>query len=303
MITAQILIQNNEDTIEKCIKSLKRYDFIDIEIINNNSSDKTIEICNDYKLKISKVDEINNYSKIRNDLIKTYKNKYILFIHPYENLIFNDNFKDFTQEKYLFNVIQGNILTKEIRLFKKNNMFKNPIFEYVESENGKDNNYTIYANLINYKFNNSTKIIQEWKQKEPLKFEPYYYECFEALSNKDYIKFVNLSEYCLNLDNKNKASIILRYYLSMIYLHCFNDINKANSNILTCISQKPEMAEFWCLLGDIFYKIKDYNRSIEFYKNAIIVGSQRKANDGNPIDVSKYQEYPNEMINKLHQVH
>ena len=302
MITAQILIQNNENTIEKCIKSLLKYNFIDIDVININSTDKTISICNDYKIDVKVVNNIKNYSEIRNNFLSKYKNKYCLLIQPYEHLLFNENFNNFNEDKYTFKCIQNTVFTKEVRLFNRTYKFKNPIFEFISLEDSVDTNFTIYSDLTNYKIYNSKEIINQWKELEPLNFDPYYYECFIALSENDFLKFKNLCEYCLSINKKDKTSLLLRYYLSMINLHCFNDINNANSNILNCISQKPEMSEFWCLLGDIFYKIKDFSRAKEFYENAIIIGKKRKF-DELPLDISKYKEYPEKMINIINPIH
>lgn len=303
MITVQIIIQNDEQHIESCIKSLMSYNnLFDFDIINTGSTDKTLEICNDYKLKITNVENIKDYSKARNENLQKHKNGFHMFLHPYERLIYNENFTNLLKNKnsYLFKVIQGTVLTKEVRLWSSKSIkFENPVFEKLNQKQGVQTNFVIASNVTNYNINNSKIIINDWKKREPLNFEPYYYEAFELLKEKDYLNFKNVAEHYLFLDKNSKSSIMMRYYLSLIQLHCFNDINSANSNIMKCIFKKPLMAEFWCLLGDIFYKINDYKRAFEFYDNAIILGSQRKENDDYPLDIIKYKEYPNSMLKKL----
>jgi tetratricopeptide (TPR) repeat protein len=56
------------------------------------------------------------------------------------------------------------------------------------------------------------------------------------------------------------------------------------------------MSEFWCLLGDCYYAIKDYEKSKSFYENALILGNKRLKNDGWPLEISKYKDYPQKMI-------
>ena len=56
------------------------------------------------------------------------------------------------------------------------------------------------------------------------------------------------------------------------------------------------MAEFWCLLGDIFYKIKQYDKAVEFYDNARIIGQRRLMDSDWPMEISKYSSYPEKMI-------
>ena len=56
------------------------------------------------------------------------------------------------------------------------------------------------------------------------------------------------------------------------------------------------MAEFWCLLGDAYYKNRNYIKAMSFYENAIFLGSRRKTDDEWPLEISKYSEHPNKMI-------
>lgn len=303
MITVQIIIQNNEDTIEKCLKSLLCYNIFDFDIINIGSTDKTLEICNDYQLKVTNIINIEDYSLIRNNNLLKHKTKFSMYVYPYESLIFNKSFEQIITKNnsYFFKIIQGSVLTKELRLWhNKSIKFKNPIFEYLDEENGFFTDFIISSDIVNYNFLNSKAIINNWKKNHPTKPEPYYYEAFQHLKDKDYLNFKNIAEHYLFLNKiNNKSSTMIRYYLALIQLHCLNDINSANSNILKCILHKPLMAEFWCLLGDIFYKLKDKHRAIEFYENAILLGSQRKECDTYPLDILKYKSYPEEMIIKL----
>ena len=303
MITAQIIVQNDENTIENCLKSLLCYNLFDFDIINIGSTDKTLEICNDYKLKITNINNIKNYSIIRNENLTKHKTKFSMYIYPYETLIYNKNFEKIIKESnsYFFKVIQGNVLTKELRLWSNKTIkFKNPVFEYLDEQNGIFTDLVILSEVVNYNCFNSKLIINNWKKNNPTKPEPYYYEAFQYLKEKDYLNFKNISEHYLFLNKiNNRSSTMIKYYLALIQLHCFNDINSANSNILKCILHKPLMAEFWCLLGDIFYKIQDRHRALEFYENAILLGSQRKESDNYPLDILKYKKYPEEMINKL----
>ena len=66
--------------------------------------------------------------------------------------------------------------------------------------------------------------------------------------------------------------------------------------IVPCIVKNPTMAEFWCLLADIFYAINDCEKALCFYENAKILGSRRLKSCDYPMEISKYQEYPNKMI-------
>ena len=87
----------------------------------------------------------------------------------------------------------------------------------------------------------------------------------------------------------------IKYYAALIYLH-LKDLNKAIFHIAGCIAVCPLMAEYWCLLGDIHYQANDYSKALAFYENGVILGSRRPNMDEWPVEISKYQEYPDKMI-------
>ena len=56
------------------------------------------------------------------------------------------------------------------------------------------------------------------------------------------------------------------------------------------------MAEFWCLLGDIYYASGDHDRAYDFYQNGMLLGQRRKKSSDWPMELSKYKEYPEKMM-------
>lgn len=78
MISAIILTKNEEQNIEKCIQSIKWCD--EIILIDDNSSDKTVEIAKKYKAAIFSRSLNNDFSSQRNFGITLAKNDWILFI-------------------------------------------------------------------------------------------------------------------------------------------------------------------------------------------------------------------------------
>ena len=74
------------------------------------------------------------------------------------------------------------------------------------------------------------------------------------------------------------------------------DFENAVKSLIPCLAEKPTNGEFWCLLGDIYYCLKDYERAKSFYENAKILGSRRLNDDDYPMEISKYKEYPEKLI-------
>lgn len=293
MLTVQILTKNNEKTIEKCLDSIISLNPT-ILITDQGSNDQTIKICEKYKCTIHKNNNINNYSKLRNSLIKDGWN---LWLHPYEFVVDNSKIKEITliklKKAFSCKIAQNTTIIKETRLWNDGSQFKNPVFETLNST-GLPIDCLIYS--TGGKLDpNYLKIVEDWKNSEPLSADPYYYQAFIALQQKSYDNFCNLANHYFFKDKISISSVMLRFYMSTILAYELDDLERATKNLLQCIAIKPTMAEFWCLLGDIFYKGKDYSKAIPFYENAVILGSQRRDDDW-PIDYAKYKEYPESML-------
>ena len=78
MISVIILTKNEEKNLKKCLESVKWCD--EIIIIDDNSTDKTIEIAKKYKVTIYPHPLNNNFSNQRNFGIFKAKNEWILFV-------------------------------------------------------------------------------------------------------------------------------------------------------------------------------------------------------------------------------
>ncbi|RDJ35458.1 MAG: hypothetical protein DWQ19_11625 [Crenarchaeota archaeon] len=297
------MTKNNESTIEKCLSSVDGLG--KIIIVDLGSNDKTLDICKRSGCEIFSEKNAHNRSNLRN---KYLKNNWNLYLQPYEFLTEgHEEILEITTthepHSFLFKVVQDTIITKEIRLWNKQLEFTNPIYEKVQDKDALETeSVALISNQHKIDFKNYLDIITQWKAQKPLAVEPYYYHALTLLLLGNYKEFVDLAEYYLFRDQETQASIMMRYHLAMVQAYQFDEFNKAIKNILFCILMKPNMAEFWCLLGDIHYILKSYGQAREFYENAMILGSQRYQSDRWPIDVVKYKKHPLSMmesINKL----
>lgn len=300
-LTIQILVKNDQDTIENTLKSIIDLD-AKIIIGNLNSKDGSIKICKKYNTEIINFNNIKNLSEIRNQLYE--ENSWNMYINPWEIFLGGhelvNSLPDDKNCCYI-NILENNIITKELR-FWKNTKFKNPIFETLVENKSIKNNKIFFKSLKNKK-DIDYNLIKEWQDKNPLSHEPYYYLCFYHLSNKDYKNFITCSDYYFAMHSKNDiSSIMLRYYLSQIQLHITKQIDKSAKNILICLSCCPTFAEFWCLLGDILYNQKSYEKAKCMYQNAILIGKRRSNNDLFPIEIKKYKDYPTQMIENINKI-
>jgi tetratricopeptide (TPR) repeat protein len=263
-------------------------------------SDQTIDICKKFGAKIFKTKFDNDYSSIRNKLIEQSSNEWQLMLHPWE--VLDANIKPLlnakTNSKLM--ILKDDLLLKELRFWKKTTaLFERPIYESLEPNDGKIINVMVYSETINH-YENIQEILNQWKLQAPLSHEPHYYQALTHLSNRKYDEFINLSKHYLFLKTNSDFSVIMtHYYLAKTYCYIKRNFNEALNHIMECIAIHPLMAEFWCLLGDIYIHIKELKRAKTFFENAIVLGSQRIPDDSMPMELSKYDEYPLKMINAL----
>jgi len=295
MLTTQILVENNEKTIKNTLDSLVKLKS-KVIIGDMGSSDNTIKICKEFELEIVDVSKQKNYSKIRNQLIKEGLNFYI---NPWETLEQGEDFLNQINETTNVYVFQNDVISKEIRIWK-NEQFKNPVYETIINKNAAiSDKIIISSKKINNDIEEKLKLVKDWMKDRPLDLEPYYYLASCYLSLRDYKKFLfYANEYC-NRENKiNNSLIMMKYYMAQVKLHT-HQIKEAAELTLTCISYLPSYAEFWCLLGDIFYHQKKWEKSKCFYENAMTIGKKRKNKDEMPIEIKKYKQYPESMIKNI----
>jgi len=299
MLTIQILVKNNENTIKKTLDSLIDIN-CEILIGNLGCKDKTLEICSNYKnIKIIDFKEKDQkICDIRNELSK----KINMYINPWEILVKGKEILEYTNESQQIYVFQNDIISKELRIWKKEK-FINPIYETIINKEAKINEEIVLSSKNPPDDRKEKlKILEKWNLERPFDLDVYYYLALCHLSLRNYERFFYFSEeYFLRETNISSSYLMMKYYISQVKLHT-NKIKESLESILLCVSQKPEMAEFWCVLGDIFYKQNQIKKAKEFYENAIIIGQKRRKNDELPIEIKKYKAYPTSMIENINKI-
>ena len=294
--TALLLTENNENTIRDTLESLRGFS---IKIGDINSKDDTLGICK--FLPVEKLKFQNDFSKMRNKLIC---NGWNLHINPWEILIDNNSqlleiAKNSQPKAYYCQVIEGKVITKEIRYWHSdlNLQFLNPVYETLECQRAEFIEDVIIYSAKRKPNEKMMELIARWKENSPAAIQPYYYEACTHLTHQRYEEFARTAKYYLlhNTDNTMSA-IMLKYYLSIVDAHVFEKYDEIIPNLMHCIAANPLMAEFWCLLGDLNYKLHQYDKAANFYQNAIILGSRRLRNDWWPIELDKYKKHPERMI-------
>ena len=297
-LTIQLLIKNNEKTLEESILSILPLKS-PINAIDLGSKDDSLKICRKYGIETTTIKE-DDYSKIRNEMLGDDWNFYI---QPWEVLISgHDAIVKVAAGplSYYLDIYQGEIVTREIRLWR-NLKFQYPIFETIIDKKAQKLAGTVIWSGNPPKRGDMLDRIEKWRSRSG-SIEPYYYEAWAMLQDERYDSFIAIATHYLSLDSQSKSAVMLRYYLAQIQAHIQKDMGQATRSILPCIVAKPLMAEFWCFLGDIFYCRKKYKKAVEFYTNAIILGEKREGDDNWPVEIVKYKDYPEKMIASCNEI-
>lgn len=261
----QIITLNNDDTLDNCLSKLPA----PIQIIDLGSTDETLAIAKKYKCQIIKENE-KNEDKIRIKYLKDWN----FYVEPWEILfqgkeLIPDLIKN--KYKYIVETVQGDFINKDIKLFHKDAL------------------ETKLSNII----------FLSLGEKKTYNKDRKYFKAYDALKSGHYQEFINLSLHHLIYEKEIKTSnVMLKYYMGVVY-NLLGKYEEAIQMAAFCLSCNLLMAEFWCLLGDIYLKIQQKQLARKFYENALFFGSKRTREDLYPLQISKYSDYPLEKLNSI----
>lgn len=297
MPTVQILLRNNKDTIEKALHSVSGLGRVVVGDLG--SEDGSLEICSSYGVEVVDLKGCVDFSLARNQLSDDGVNFYI---EAWEYLARgSDEISSSTSPKKAY-VLQNGLVSKETRIWVGKGLFKNPVYETIVAEAKCDPSIVILSGKSPDLREERRVLARKWMEERPTSSEPYYYMACMALSDRNYKDFFFYANKYLAMEqNHGEESVLLYYYMAQIELHT-GKIQEASKKITFCLTFCPTMAEFWCLLGDLFYRQKKFGKARSMYENALLIGGRRKSSDSYPIEISKYKEYPEKMMINIDEI-
>lgn len=292
MLTIQMLVRNNEDTVGRALRSIRNLG-ANVVVGDIGSEDSTPEICSEWGAEVVRVKWEEDYSKARNLLAREGMN---MFLEPWEVFIQGHEAVSDAKENSTVYVVQNGVVSKETRLWR-DSFFVNPVYETIADEGAVCVPGIVIASSAGPDHRQErTRIIRKWIENKPTSPDPYYYMAISCLAERKYEEFQSFARQYLVMNHKAGASaILLNYYMSQIEFR-MGDMQSAVKKLMVCLSYCPEFAEFWCLLGDMLYRMQKYDKAKCMYENAMIIGKRRRGDDGYPIEVLKYGEYPRKML-------
>ncbi|MGL5753903.1 MAG: tetratricopeptide repeat-containing glycosyltransferase family 2 protein [Paraclostridium sp.] len=244
-----MIVKNEEKNIARCLESIKEI-ADEIIIVDTGSSDKTIDICKKYNVKLINYEWNNNFSEARNVSLEHATKDYILCLDADEEIpksALSKIIKLLSQS----NLVQGyflrlvNIINKTnmgeyivFRLFENNPnyRFKGKIHEQIANEiqqfNGKDctemtdieiyhYGYDSKHSDINKKYERNINILKSYDEKEK---DSYY---FYVLGNE----YSRISDFPNAIESyENAIKMINTKYNYMFYPYLILNIVKVYSN-------------------------------------------------------------------------
>lgn len=289
MITISLcmIVKNEEDVMERCLKSVKNI-ADEIIIVDTGSKDSTKEICRKYTDKIYNFKWNSNFSSARNYSFSKATKEYILWLDA-DDVILDEDIEKFENLKYdldekvdvvmmKYNVgfdNNGNITLSYYRerLLKRSSEFqwKEPVHEYLEISGNiinsdicithkKERAYVSDRNLSIYK-----KMIYKGKELSPRGIfyfarELYYNRMYDS-AIKYFRKFLDTKQGWIE-DNINAC-----FNLSQCYDYK-NDRKSMLRVLLKSFEYDNPRAEICCQLGYFYFQNMDYEKAIFWYELA-----------------------------------
>lgn len=299
-LTVILLTKDNADSIISALDSICQIN-CEIFIGDLGSKDNTTHLCASKKAQIFRVSLNDDMSQARNNLLQKATTKWVFFMEPWEVLVSGlDELSHLVAGKknsYQVSVIEGDTVTKSTRLWHKDLglTFEYPVYSAVL---GKAADSNIYLTSLPHKPQaDLASLTQKWYERCPLLPQVSYYMACMHLTNKNWDAFLNFADQYLHQEKKRPQSFYMtHYYRAMVYCYIKKDYQKALEAICHCVPYNPTMAEFWCLLADIYYGSGDNKRAYDFYQNGMLLGQRRKKSSDWPMELSKYKEYPEKMM-------
>jgi glycosyltransferase involved in cell wall biosynthesis len=296
-LTIHILTKNNAKTIHKTLQSLSPCEQR-ILVADMGSSDNTMAICRSFGIKPISLGK-NDRDVLRNRMSELSSTEWNMYVEPWEAVLQGyQTIKNGPFYNSYVTLIQGDMVSKEMRFWKKDQKFVNRVFERIDCDFHSEADVLLYSSGRS-DYVDLLKELDGWKHDNPTAPTPYYYCGLVLMALGNYEEFLRCSEHYMHLTAGNVGidSTMNRYYYAMATLIHRKKIKPVLQNINLCLRHKPLMPEFWCLIGDAYYHIsKNFPMAVEFYENAILLGKHRLKDDRWPMDVSKYKDYPERMI-------
>lgn len=296
MITTLLITKNHKEILPRTLESVKPLG--PVVVGDLGSEDGTVEYCKKNEVTVYTLRFDNDYSEVKNTLAAKATTDYLFWLEPGEEVVSGGEYlEDLSlHDMYRALVIKGDLLMKQPRIYRRGSAkFIRPVFEDVEDV-AKVTLPVVIGGDTKSDLRSMADCLSLWQSRDALNPEIDYYRACHHLMTGRYDQFLSVAEhYLFQKKTLDASTVMTRYYMASLLKK--RNTSKSLKLVMECIAAYPLMAEFWCLLGDIYLtEIKQYDRAYLFYENAMVLGSRRLEEDTMPMEISKYDDYPKKMM-------
>lgn len=291
-ISLCMIVKNEELVLERCLNCVKNI-ADEIIIVDTGSTDKTKEIAYKYTSKVYDFEWVDDFSKARNFSFSKATKDYIMWLDA-DDVIDEQNIKKIIDLKnnidpnvdiymfiYNYSFDSNNnpkVIQKRARLLKKSKNYTwiSPIHEII-IPSGNIVYTDICVNHNKIKINEpdrNLKIFQKM-EKDNIKFDirQEYSYAHEYFYRKNYKKTISMLETLVNKYESTYTSHKRFLYKSLLDLaECYkvnNNFEMEEKSLFKIIKNQKPGIKVCNRLGDLFYRKKNFEAAIFWFKNAI----------------------------------
>lgn len=316
-ISVQMIVKDEEAVLPRVLSSLIALRPAEVIVGDTGSSDKTKAIAQWFGCKVLDIPWEDHFAEARNKVCDEAEQTWCLWIDADEELTESS-------AKNLRKKIQGNKIHNDHHLIRFTEppltMYQVRLWKRKEGEKpwrGRVHE-KIWMNGPEPDVHHDIVIIQHNDDRRPGKLDrnmrllkmameeqpDNHYNLFHAavLSNmmNNHNESQRYAEKYMSLSPREdiKTKLYIQYLLAWNATFIHRDYQKAVNLTASALSVDPCAAEFWCLMGDIYWWLDRKSDAYIFYENALDLGSAHPESFW-LIDLRKYDQYPREQLEKL----
>lgn len=311
-VAVNIITKDNEPYLKNTLDCSKKISDEIVIVFTGEKNSEEYKLCKQYCPDTTYYFKWNNnFSKARNFAIDKTKSKWIIWLDSDEFIDDEsiENIKKLINNKinnmyHQFKLVHGSTTMGQIRMFLKHDdiRWQNPIHERIIPKNFPDKHSGIKiihkVNNINDSSVRNINILNKELEINQNNHEYHFYLAIEYHLINQQMKSLFHAEKFLYLYNNTSIDtkkIYIRYLIAWINAYDLKNYQKSVEILLAQLIINCNISEFWCLLGDIYFKMGRIKNAYQFYKNALTMGEYKYDNMW-ITDLDKYNKYPNLML-------
>lgn len=309
-ISVGILFDGEDSRIHEAIDSAK--DFPEIVVLSPRPEDWGPNV------KVVLYDWEDSFARARNRLQREASQDWVLHLDSDEKLLFS--FRECRREIIgkdygVFNIkinLGGQTILKP-RLVKKNAEWIRRANEIPLHQKGQ---YSLSFLQIDHQELEPSEILRKHNYNFSLMLEEYeevgdpelLFLCaieksfVDPASAKIYAsKYIN-TFHSIRTPKMRTQYLLMKYLISSIDMEYYGDYKEARTKLRELVAEGPEFCEFWCKLGDVYFRSDSLEIAREMFSNALAFSRHIDPRGRIWADLTKYDFYPRERLSTIEQI-